>query len=976
MRLEAVSHTSNSNSNSLSTSILTLTDPPDTTTRRKKTLYSNKEWMRPRRQTDPLLTFQPPVQGVLPSPHADRRCSVDSSASRLNLNTPKSSPNLPVCTSNSCPINPGNLSDPALAGFSPRKIRALKSSSSSTTSAQAASTPGIPALQLQTTRDLEEKSSPSSANNTPTVSFSNPPTAPSSTTSLSFKSQPSFEPKASHQKRSPASRSSCGIETSTGPPPALSTQRSLSQDKSRHATTTAIPLNRPRSFGATPKSEPKLQLSRPSSSLDVVLNSDSPAVAASERRQQRSSLPIGSTTTATRERSNMALSGARLSGSFLGSSSRERSNQMMDRENADTSSKESLADDSRSKNEDLFLNIAKANSTRRNSLKTERKRFGLSGLSSRASRANEEETPSPKSSRFDPDQVTPLQSQENSPSLAHGSSTVRSPTTSHHPLDENSRLRYFGVSTRTSIGLPRSRLSRTNRETSPETPPNYTVERRGSGSQEQLQGQSRTYRHSNLSTMRTTHDASAADAGERARLDAEKRLDGTESTLSTTAPSTVWDELDDLKSRIRKLELTGKLPPSSAEAMSSISGERPRTATTTVTTLSSSPKHGRKPSVSPRLEPESEQIHPLLHTALAKAKPLLSADVYRTLEATATDALKLATILNSNSPQHGSGASVVNGNGTAGILDRQVRRKADSLCRGLTELCLALSDEQRGSSSKNRPGSRDASSHYQVDGAMERESITPTVPYRRSVSHEPEDVRGQTPTVRLASGSRLETRRASILSLNSGTTIRNSQDNTNSASTPAPSRLSRASTSLRSRRLQGEDDYDDKASPASRPLSRAMTEVNAGATRYSPRDQRRSREYTSKHPLPEQHVLQQLSPQQQIGHSRLNSQSQSGIPLRRNYASPSSNLPATTHTNIQPGFRRYGASSLNTATNSAENSVNEYGSDVPGSATKYTGSGLLHLRPRTNSTGIRRIGIRQRQYPSTTDGENAGDELD
>ncbi len=37
-------------------------------------------------------------------------------------------------------------------------------------------------------------------------------------------------------------------------------------------------------------------------------------------------------------------------------------------------------------------------------------------------------------------------------------------------------------------------------------------------------------------------------------------VEGTESSASTAAPSTVWDELDDLKSRIHRLELTGKIP--------------------------------------------------------------------------------------------------------------------------------------------------------------------------------------------------------------------------------------------------------------------------------------------------------------------------------------------------------------------------------------------------------------------------------
>ncbi|OJD17783.1 hypothetical protein AJ78_02135 [Emergomyces pasteurianus Ep9510] len=974
MRLEVVS--SNSNSNSIST--LTVTEPPNS--------KNDKEWMRSRRLTDPL-TSQPAAE----VPHPDRRSS--DSATRI-LKPPKSTSNLAVYTSsgsNSCPISSNNLSDPTLACFSPRKINALKSPTRATPTS-------IPTLLLQTpraqtTRDLD-KLSPSSANNTASAApSSSPPTASSSSaTSYSLKSQPSLEPKSPHQKRSPASRSSCGIETSTGPPPALSTQRSLSSDKSRHKATTTTTsttssassssLHRPRSFGGTTRSKTKLQPPRPASSIDAVLKSDSPTVAG---QRQRSSLPIGSGTTTIQEKAKMTLSGTQLSGSFLGSHRRERNNQETTHGNTDRSSKESLAEDGKSKNEDIFLNIAKANSSRRNSTtKTERRRskFGLSGLSSRTSRANEEAL-SPQTPQFDSAQITPSRPQDDFTSLGFTSSSFRSPTASQHPTDENSRLRYFGVSTKSSVGLPRSRLSRPNQETSPDSSPNYTVERRGSNAQEQIPGKSRTYRQSNLSAMRITQNSSTADAAaERSRVDVEKsRLDGTESTLSTTAPSTVWDELDDLKSRIRKLELTGKLPPSSAAAMSSVSGERPRTATTTVTTLSSSPKHGRKTTSPAPLEPESgavvDQIHPLLHTALAKAKPRLCADVYRALEATATDALTLATILSSNAPQHGSGNSVANG---ACISDRQVRRKADSLCRGLTELCLVLS-EQREPTLKNRPGSRDAtSSQNQIDAVRDRESITPTIGYRRSASHEPEEHhRVQTPTMRLAAGSRLESRRASILSLNAGaTSSRNTPEHTNQPSTSSlstpPSRLNRSSMTLRSRRLQSEDDLDDKASVVSRPISRAMTEVNGVTTRYSPRDRRRSREYTSNHPLPDQQSSQQLSPpHQRTDQSNSIPQEQSNIPMRRNYGSPGTSLPTATHTNIQPGFRRYGASSLNTETTSAEGSPKEYNSAGAGVGTKYTG--LLQLRARTNSTGMRRIGIRHRPFHST-DGDNGGDELD
>lgn len=155
-----------------------------------------------------------------------------------------------------------------------------------------------------------------------------------------------------------------------------------------------------------------------------------------------------------------------------------------------------------------------------------------------------------------------------------------------------------------------------------------------------------------------------------------------ESTASTTAASSVWDELDDLKSRIRRLEVTGRMPASGAGGASNSSGERPRTATTTVTTVSSSPRN--PPGISPVNSTFGTTSHPLLHTALAKSKLVMPADVYRHLELAAKDALDLANTVGAP----GSAAPTQVG------VDRTVRRKADSVCRSLTELCLALSENR------------------------------------------------------------------------------------------------------------------------------------------------------------------------------------------------------------------------------------------------------------------------------------------
>ncbi|KAK0389513.1 hypothetical protein NLU13_3088 [Sarocladium strictum] len=173
-------------------------------------------------------------------------------------------------------------------------------------------------------------------------------------------------------------------------------------------------------------------------------------------------------------------------------------------------------------------------------------------------------------------------------------------------------------------------------------------------------------------------------------------MEGTESSLSTAAPSTVWDELDDIRSRINRLELTGKLPSTSGAAVSRVSDDRPATAGTTVTTVSSSPKrHGAGVAQTEVGSTTSSQreAHPVLHTALTRTKPYLSPDVFRALESAANDAMSLSSMMGlpGQPGPISSGASTI-GAGTT-LTDRQLRRKADSVCRSLTELCVALGED-------------------------------------------------------------------------------------------------------------------------------------------------------------------------------------------------------------------------------------------------------------------------------------------
>ncbi|RDA92776.1 hypothetical protein CP533_0818 [Ophiocordyceps camponoti-saundersi (nom. inval.)] len=199
-------------------------------------------------------------------------------------------------------------------------------------------------------------------------------------------------------------------------------------------------------------------------------------------------------------------------------------------------------------------------------------------------------------------------------------------------------------------------------------------------------------------------------------------LEGTDSTASTAGPSTVWDELDDIKSRIHRLELTGKLPSSSGTTGSRLSDERPPTATTTVTSMSLSPKRQSGRSTEATVTATSpKEAHSVLSSTLAKTKPLVSADIYRALESAAQDAMGLSAMMGSPG-QLGpisSGASTIGSTNT--VTDRQLRRKADGVCRSLTELCLALGEgvvAQPGSARSAQP-----STFAQLDGPS-----TPTLP--------------------------------------------------------------------------------------------------------------------------------------------------------------------------------------------------------------------------------------------------------
>jgi hypothetical protein len=301
----------------------------------------------------------------------------------------------------------------------------------------------------------------------------------------------------------------------------------------------------------------------------------------------------------------------------------------------------------------------------------------------------------------------------------------------------------------------------------------------------------------------------------------------------------MWDELDELKSRMKRLETGGKVPATSSAAIAQASAERPRTANTAATTVSSSPKQQRKPASSESTAQlfTSNKVHPLLHDALAKVKSHAAPAVYRALEATAQEALALAELAGSGGPQ-GTFHSTNSILGGQALPDRQVRRKADHICRSLTELCIELSDNKFNFASP--AVQRTSAASLSRRPSLQINGDSPTV--RQSIEPESDFLPRSSPSRAM---SRIEARRTSVLSRRE-----TSQEPPTPSQSQVPSRLDnrleRTSTSLYRRRDPTPEEDDDPTVTLRAP-SRAMTdfrETRGHKSRYS-------REYTSQEPMPD-----------------------------------------------------------------------------------------------------------------------------
>ncbi|EFY98706.1 LPXTG-motif cell wall anchor domain protein [Metarhizium robertsii ARSEF 23] len=398
-------------------------------------------------------------------------------------------------------------------------------------------------------------------------------------------------------------------------------------------------------------------------------------------------------------------------------------------------------------------------------------------------------------------------------------SLLREKAASVHPGEEIPRTRSGGANLRPSPLSARSTVGYDNSQEASL----YARRRASITDSNSTVGRTPGYRPSGLIQARNHGSSPLArtiDLQNKTGTEAPHGLEGTESTASTTAPSTVWDELDDLKSRINRLELTGKLPSTSGAAVSRMSEERPATATTTVTTLSGSPKrqvNGQIAEVSSTTSSQRE-AHPILHEALVKSRPYLSLEVYQALQSAANDAMALSSMMGTpGQPGPISSAASVVGTGGPAVTDRQLRRKADSVCRSLTELCVALGEAVGPA---NIAGSASPPALAQHDGPA-----TPTAPKsysslptpRRVAEHGiPKSISSPRPL------SKFEERRSSILN---GTALPTPRATGSAPTTPIEGNSQRRSSLMISRtRRAGTEEPEVARSPTMLRSRRAGTE--------------------------------------------------------------------------------------------------------------------------------------------------------
>ncbi|KAH7070381.1 hypothetical protein BKA63DRAFT_420117 [Paraphoma chrysanthemicola] len=445
----------------------------------------------------------------------------------------------------------------------------------------------------------------------PSTPTATAPYTPSSATSQSyFSPQPApsgKEPRSPPATRRPPASFSVGHDTSRGPPVTLITRGN--SDYARR------PPQKPADYAYAQQQFQQLGLVSPGGSQQQQQQSSRQRRDASENSSevtpqppQQTNPPRRNSTTAAASSASASARAAQHMASSVDESSDDDSSSGPPSTHEDRRAAHSgheATDTSGTdgeQNEDLFLNIAEDDAPKQRPADTLTRH---DKLRSRIGRINRLSSPSA------------LHSSSPGPSSSTTPTVSRIPSTTESRANTQRRVSHVPTSSRTLLDRPpqspaspfetprarplelstKASFSRRDSDLSPrDFLAQFTSKRRGSQPETQHTPPNKTgtYRPSNLGHYSSSRDDARPAQPEPAQLETASRADGTESHGSTGPAVSVWDELDELKTRIRRIEMGGKIPSTSSAA--------------TLTRRPSVQINGDSPTIRPSIEPESNTL--------------------------------------------------------------------------------------------------------------------------------------------------------------------------------------------------------------------------------------------------------------------------------------------------------------------------------------------------------------------------------
>ena len=339
--------------------------------------------------------------------------------------------------------------------------------------------------------------------------------------------------------------------------------------------------------------------------------------------------------------------------------------------------------------------------------------------------------------------------------------------------------------------------------------------------------------------------------------------DGADSEASVKAASTVWDELGELKSRIRTLEASGHTGGTTSG--SNDRAERPLTGNTQTDSSGSSNalQAGYLSPTSPTFSGRgstSAEVHPLLRSALLKCKAYADENTFASLQSSAHDALDLASL--SKSMLAGFDNDAPNMPSSS---PREIARRADNLCRSMTELCIAICENN----TRRVPKSNGTPSDSQREEQTGRQkSPSGLMEHRRRLVERAEQLQSRAASRNYErSDSRRDSDGPDVTKSKSLSANGSSSRDAWTLKAMSPAKATGADVNNFRDSEEGDTDQSDQDNTLRVP-SRTLTDVQKYAHQsHSPRDLRISRDYTSRHPLPEESALSPSTRQRLLNNS-------------------------------------------------------------------------------------------------------------